>query len=125
MGVSNNEVRIEGRITAEPELRYTQSEKAVCRFTLAVSREWSDRDEADFIPVVAWNGTAKAMAEHVVKGQLLTVAGRLQSRSYETQDGQKRTVLEVIAREVKFGRKPKAKAEAHEQAAAAETAEVA
>jgi single-strand DNA-binding protein len=125
MGVSNNEVRIEGRITAEPELRYTQSEKAVCRFTLAVSREWSDRDEADFIPVVAWNTTAKAMAEHVVKGQLLTVAGRLQSRSYETQDGQKRTVLEVIAREVKFGRKPRAKAEAHEHAAAAETAEVA
>jgi single-strand DNA-binding protein len=122
MGVSNNEVRIEGRITAEPELRYTQSEKAVCRFTLAVSREWSDRDEADFIPVVAWNTTAKAMAEHVVKGQLLTVAGRLQSRSYETQDGQKRTVLEVIAREVKFGRKPKAKAEAQEQAAAAEVA---
>jgi single-strand DNA-binding protein len=122
MGVSNNEIRIEGRITAEPELRYTQSEKAVCRFTLAVSREWNDRDEADFIPVVAWNTTAKAMAEHVVKGQLLTVAGRLQSRSYETQDGQKRTVLEVIAREVKFGRKPKAKAEAHEQA---ETAEVA
>ncbi len=122
MGVSNNEVRIEGRITAEPELRYTQSEKAYVRFSLAVTRDWSDRDEADFIPVVAWNSTAKAMGEHVVKGQLLTVSGRLQSRTYETQDGQKRTVLEVVAREVKFGRKPRAKAEAQEPAAAAEVA---
>lgn len=108
MGVSNNEVRIEGRITAKPEIKYTQSEKAYVRFSLAVPREWTDRDEADFVPVVAWNGTAKAVAEHVVKGQVLVVAGRLQSRTYETEDGQKRSVLEVIAREVKFGRKPKA-----------------
>lgn len=111
MGASNNEVRLEGRITAAPELKYTQTEKAVMRFNLAVQRDYGTKDQADFIPVIAWEGTAKAMADHVVKGQELTVAGRLQSRTYE-HEGQKRTVLEVVAREVKFGRKPKAQAAA-------------
>ncbi len=110
MGASNNEVRLEGRITAEPELRYTQSGKPVANFSLAVRREWDDKGGADFLPVVAWNKTAEAIARYIVKGQQLTVSGRMQSRSYETQDGQKRTVIEVVAHQVRFGRKPQAKA---------------
>lgn len=110
MGASNNEVRLEGRITVEPELRYTTSGKPVANFSLAVRREWDGKGEADFLPVVAWNKTAEAIAQYVVKGQQLTVSGRMQSRSYETQDGAKRIVIEVVAREVKFGRKPHAKA---------------
>jgi len=110
MGTGNNEVRFDGRIAAVPELRSTQSGKAVMTFTLAVQRE-QGQDATDFLPVVAWNGTATAIAEHVVKGQQLTVAGRLQSRTYE-KDGQRRTVFEVVAHEVRFGRKPKARPEA-------------
>ena len=110
MGASNNEVRLEGRITAEPELRYTTSGKPVANFSLAVRREWDGKGEADFMPVVAWNRTAEAIAQYVVKDQQLTVSGRMQSRSYQMQDGAKRTLIEVVAREVKFGRKPHAKA---------------
>ena len=110
MGASNNQVRLEGWITAEPELRYTTSGKPVANFSLAVRRDSDGKGEADFLPVVAWNTTAEAIAQYVVKGQQLTVSGRMQSRSYETQDGAKRTVIEVVAREVKFGCKPQAKA---------------
>jgi len=102
MGTSNNEVRLEGRITAGPELRYTQTGRPVANFSLAVRREYSDKGDADFLPIVAWNKTAEAIAQYVVKGQQLTVSGRMQSRTYETQDGQQRTVVEVVAREVKF-----------------------
>lgn len=122
MGASNNEVRLEGRITAEPELRYTTSGKPVANFSLAVRREWDDKGEADFLPVVAWNKTAEAIAQYVVKGQQLVVSGRMQSRSYETQDGAKRTVIEVVAREVKFGRKPQAKVSDGRAAVPAEAA---
>ncbi len=96
-----NRVIIIGRLTQDPELRYTQNGTAVATFTVAVNRKFK-RDEADFIPVVVWNKTAENCANYLGKGRLVAVEGRLQIRSYETQDGQRRRVTEVVAEEVKF-----------------------
>ena len=90
-----------GRLTKDPETKYTQSGKAVCNFTLAVDREFSKEKEADFIPVVVWNKTAEACGNNLAKGRLVAVQGRLQVRSYD-KDGSKRYVTEVIANQVQF-----------------------
>ena len=97
-----NIVILIGRLTKDPELRYTPSGHAVASFTLAVVREYSKEDEADFIPVVTWNKTAENCANYLEKGRLVAVEGRLQVRSYETDSGQKRWVTEVISNRVKF-----------------------
>jgi len=96
-----NRVILIGRLTQDPELRYTQNGTAVTNFTVAVNRKFK-RDEADFIPVVVWNKAAENCANYLGKGRLVGVDGRLQIRSYETQDGQKRKVTEVIAEDVRF-----------------------
>lgn len=94
-----NTVNLIGRWTRDVELRYTPSGKPVATGTLAVN----DGDRADFIPVVIWEKQAEAVANHHGrKGQQVGVSGRLQSRSYTTQDGQKRTVIEVVAARVDF-----------------------
>ncbi|NLO22144.1 MAG: single-stranded DNA-binding protein [Syntrophomonadaceae bacterium] len=96
-----NRVILIGRLTQDPELRYTQNGTAVASFTVAVNRKFK-RDEADFIPVVVWNKAAENCANYLGKGRLVAVEGRLQIRSYEAQDGQRRRVTEVVADEVKF-----------------------
>lgn len=96
-----NRVILIGRLTQDPELRYTQNGTAVASFTVAVNRKFK-RDEADFVPVVVWNKAAENCANYLGKGRLVAVEGRLQIRSYETQDGQRRRVTEVVADEVKF-----------------------
>ncbi len=96
-----NRVILIGRLTQDPELRYTQNGTAVASFTVAVNRKFK-RDEADFIPIVVWNKPAENCANYLGKGRLVAVEGRLQIRSYETQDGQRRRVSEVVAEEVKF-----------------------
>lgn len=96
-----NSVILIGRLTRDPELRYTTNGTAVCQFTLAVQRKYN-KDEADFIDIVAWRGLAENCANYLGKGRLAAVEGRLQIRSYETQDGQKRRVTEVIADDVRF-----------------------
>ncbi len=94
-----NTVNLIGRWTRDVELRYTQAGKAVASGSLAVN----DGDRADFIPVVIWDRTAEAVANHHGrKGQQVGITGRLQSRTYTTQDGQKRTVIEVVASRVEF-----------------------
>lgn len=99
-----------GRLTKTPELRYTQSGTAVATFTLAVDRQ--KKDEADFIPIVAWQKTAEACANYLDKGSLVAVEGRIQVRRYEDKQQQKRTATEVIAESVKFlSRKETGKAE--------------
>ena len=90
-----------GRLTRDPELKYTPNGVAVCNFTLAVDRAFSKDKEADFIPVVVWQKLAESCANHLSKGRLVAVAGRLQIRSYE-KDGQNRRIAEVVASEVKF-----------------------
>lgn len=95
-----NTVVLIGRWTRDVELRYTQGGRAVVNGTVAVNE---GRDQADFIPVVIWDKQAEAVANHHGrKGQMVGVTGRLQSRSYTTQDGQRRTVLEVVASRVDF-----------------------
>lgn len=100
-----NRIILIGRLTKDPELRFTQSGKAVCSFTLAVDRPYVGADgsrEADFINIVVWNKTAENCAQYLAKGKLAAVDGRLQIRSYEGQDGQRRYVTEVVAEAVRF-----------------------
>lgn len=89
-----------GRLTKDPELRYTQSGKAVCTFTLAVDRRFEK--QADFINIVAWNKAGESCANYLNKGKLAAVDGELHIRSYETTDGRKAYVTEVVADNVRF-----------------------
>jgi len=107
-----NKVILIGRLTRDPELRYTPSGVAVASFTLAVERDFKNQAgerEVDFIPVVVWNRLAEIVSENLQKGRLLAVEGRLQVRSYETQEGQKRRASEVVAEKVQFLDWPKEK----------------
>lgn len=100
-----NRIILIGRLTRDPELRYTPSGKAVAGFTLAVDRPrggQSAEREADFIDIVVWDKQAEVCANHLGKGRLVAVEGRLQIRSYETQDGQRRKAAEVVASSVRF-----------------------
>lgn len=100
-----NNVVLIGRITKDIELRKTESGKYNCSFTLAVTR---DKDNTDFINCQAWNMTAENMSKYCSKGDLIAVKGRIQSRSYDAQDGTKRYITEVIADNVMFlSTKPK------------------
>ncbi|WMJ80089.1 single-stranded DNA-binding protein [Clostridium sp. MB40-C1] len=100
-----NKVVLIGRLTKDPELRFTPGNgKAVASFTVAVDRKFSSsgQKEADFIPVVVWGKQAEATANYMSKGKLIGVSGRIQTRSYEAKDGTRRYVTEVIADEVQF-----------------------
>ncbi|MBX5465781.1 MAG: single-stranded DNA-binding protein [Clostridia bacterium] len=104
-----NVVVLVGRLVRDPELRYTPSGVAVCNFSLAVDRPFTNQQgerETDFIDIVTWRHLAETVANHLSKGRLVAVHGRLQIRSYETQDGQKRRVAEVVADTVRFLDRP-------------------
>lgn len=98
-----NHIDIMGRLTRDPELRRTQSGTAVASFTLAVSRDFSDKDKTDFIDVVAWKSTAEFVAKYFSKGRTAVVSGRLQMRDWTDKEGNKRRSAEVIAENVYFG----------------------
>lgn len=105
-----NHVTLMGRLTADPEIRYTQSGKAVASFTLAVNRGRSDA--TDFIPVVAWEKLAEIIGNNLSKGRRTLIEGRLQIRTYEDSDGKKRKVTEVVASNLYFvDNKPEGKTE--------------
>ncbi|OPG91304.1 single-stranded DNA-binding protein [Chryseobacterium mucoviscidosis] len=93
-----------GRLTRDPELRYTPAGVAVTQFTLAVDRPFSNNGEkeADFIPVVTWRQLAEACANYTRKGRLVAVEGRIQVRNYENNEGKRVYVTEVIADNVRF-----------------------
>ena len=99
-----NKVILIGRLTKDPELRYTQTGKAVCNFTLAVDRPFttSGEREADFVPCVVWNKPAENVAKYLSKGRQCAVEGRLQTRSYDGNDGTRKYITEVIANSVEF-----------------------
>lgn len=100
-----NKAVLIGRLTKDPEMRYTQSGKGVASFTLAINRPFKDEngDKAtDFIPIVAWGKTAELCAKYLTKGRQTAITGRIQTRSYTANDGSKRYVTEVIAEEVEF-----------------------
>ena len=94
-----------GRLVRDPEVRYTQTGKVVCQFTIAVDRPFANQDgqrEADFIPVIVWGKQAELCGNSLTKGQRVLVEGRLQIRSYDAKDGSKRWVTEVIANGFEF-----------------------
>ena len=100
-----NRVILIGRLTRDPELRYTANGSAVASFALAVDRNFRSANgerETDFINIVAWRNLGERCSEYLSKGKLAAVEGRLQIRSYEGQDGVKRTVAEVVADDVRF-----------------------
>ena len=102
-----NKVFLIGRLARDPELRYIPSGTAVATFTVASNRAYTlasgeKREESCFVRVVAWARQAELCGEYLSKGSSVFVEGRLQSRSWETPDGQKRSTLEVVAQNIQF-----------------------
>lgn len=101
-----NLVVLIGRLTRDPELRHTPGNgTAVTTFTLAVDRPFANRQgerEADFIKIVTWDKLAETCGNYLQKGRLTAVTGRLQIRSYDDKEGNRRWVSEVVARDVRF-----------------------
>lgn len=101
-----NKAILIGRLTRDPELRYTSSNRAVCQFTVAIDRPFtnqaSGQREADFINVVAWDKTGENVGKYMTKGRLIAVEGRIQTRNYENNEGRRVYVTEVIANNVQF-----------------------
>ncbi|GEN56426.1 single-stranded DNA-binding protein 1 [Halolactibacillus alkaliphilus] len=100
-----NRVVLVGRLTKDPDLRYTASGVAVANFTIAVNRPFSNQQgerEADFINCVIWRKPAENLANYMGKGSLIGVDGRIQTRSYDNQDGQRVYVTEIVADSVQF-----------------------
>lgn len=102
-----NKVIIMGNLTRDPEIRYTASNKAYARFTVAVGRAWKGsngelQEHTDFIPVVVWGPQAENCERYLGKGRAVLVEGSINTRSYETQQGEKRYVTEVQALGVTF-----------------------
>lgn len=101
-----NRIVIMGRLTRDPELRYTQSQIPVASFTLAVDRDYADQSgnrETDFIDCVAWRSTAEFASKYFSKGKMAVAAGRLQFRDWTDRDGNKRRNAEVIVDCIYFG----------------------
>lgn len=100
-----NSVVLVGRLTKDPELKYTQGGTAVCRFTLAVNRTFTNQQgqrEADFVNCVTWRKTAEATANHLRKGSQTGIVGRIQTSNFEGKDGNRVFMTEVVAESVQF-----------------------
>ena len=93
-----------GRLTRDPNVKYTQSGKAYASFTLAIDRRKSGEGnpQADFISCVAWEKTAEVISQYCTKGKKIAVEGRIQTRSYDANDGTKRYVTEVVVQSMEF-----------------------
>ena len=100
-----NKVILVGNLTRDPELSETPSGVAVCRFAIAVSRDYASADgtrETDFFNITVWRGRAENCGKYLKKGNKVAIVGSLQNRSYEDKDGIKRNVTDVVANEVEF-----------------------
>ena len=100
-----NKVILIGNLTRDPELTETPSGVAVCRFAIAVSRDYANADgtrETDFFNITVWRGRAETCGKYLKKGNKVAVIGSLQTRSYEDKDGVKRNVTDIVANEVEF-----------------------
>lgn len=100
-----NKAFLIGNLTKDPELKTTQSGLSVCKFTIAVNRKFKDaqgKQVTDFIPIITWRELAENCAKYLAKGRKAAVVGEIQTRSYDSQDGTKRYVTEIIASEVEF-----------------------
>ena len=99
-----NKTELLGRLTKDPEIRYTMKQNAYTTFRLAVNRRYKrdEEQEVDFFNIVAWNGVAEFCYRNFKKGQQVVLVGRLQNRSYEDKDGKKLIITEVICEEAYF-----------------------
>lgn len=104
--MSGNHVELIGNVTRDPELRFTPSGAAVCTFSMAVNRRWRNKqtneweEQVAFFDIVCWRELAENVAESIVKGSRVMVSGRLDQRSWENDQGEKRSKVEVVADEV-------------------------
>ena len=108
-----NKIIVMGRLTRDPELRYTQNNTPVASFTLACDRDLGEK-QTDFLDCVAWKKTAEFVNNYFRKGGMAIVAGRLQSRQWQDKDGNKRTNWEIVCDNVYFG-ESKARSDAPQQ----------
>lgn len=100
-----NKIILIGRLTRDPEIRYTKSNRAVTQFTIAIDRPFVKEDgtkETDFINIIAWDSLGENIGKYMTKGKLVAVEGRLQTRNYENNEGKKVYVSEVVANNVQF-----------------------
>lgn len=100
-----NKTVLLGRLTKDPEVRYTPSQKVVAQFTLAVDRPYLSKEgkrEADFIPVIIWGKPAELIGNSFSKGQRILIEGRIQTRTYDDQNGQRHWVTEVVASDFEY-----------------------
>lgn len=102
-----NHITVMGRLVRDPELRHTGSGVPVASFTLAVDRDFADKQsgqkETDFIDITAWRSTAEFVSKYFTKGRMAVASGRLQMRKWEDKDGNKRVSAEIVAENVYFG----------------------
>lgn len=100
-----NKVMLIGRLTKDPEVRYTPTQKVVSSFTLAVGKDFKNADgtrDADFVPIIAWGKTAEMCGNNLAKGTRILVEGRISVRNYDDADGNRRWITEVVAESVRF-----------------------
>ncbi len=99
-----NIVALVGRLTRDPEIKYTQTQMAVARFTLAVDRMFKKEGQptADFINITVWGKVAENVGKYIGKGRLVSVSGRIQTRSWDDKDGKRQFATEVVADSVQF-----------------------
>ena len=107
MSASLNKVIMIGNLTADPELQYTSSGTARTRFSIAINRQFKDKsgqlqEDVTFVPIVAWGSQAENCANYLSKGRSVAVEGRLRISTFETQDGEKKKMVEVVAQNVQF-----------------------
>ncbi|HDL85605.1 MAG TPA: single-stranded DNA-binding protein [Candidatus Acetothermia bacterium] len=107
MSASLNKVIMIGNLTADPELQYTSSGTARTKFSIAINRQYKDKsgqlqDDVTFVPIVAWGSQAENCANYLSKGRSVAVEGRLRISTFETQDGEKKKMVEVVAQNVQF-----------------------
>lgn len=122
-----NVVHIIGRLVADPELRYTQKGAPVCSFRIATTRRFKNRESGEtqeetlFVTVVAWRRQAELVNDFLKKGSAVLIEGRLRSRQWETENKEKRSVIEVVAHRIQFLDIPESSAESTNDAIEAET----
>ena len=97
-----NSVVLTGRLTGDAELKTTPNGTSVCSFNIAVDRGYGDNKQTDFIPIVAWRGSAEFVAKHFKKGDMIGIEGSIQTRKYTDKNGNNRTAFEVVANNVQF-----------------------
>jgi len=107
MSASLNKVIMIGNLTADPELQYTSGGTARTKFAIAINRQYKDKsgqlqEDVTFVPIVAWGSQAENCANYLSKGRSVAIEGRLRISSFETQDGEKKKMVEVVAQNVQF-----------------------